>query len=270
MDHLSASQINLYLLCGLKYKFQYIDNLPKPFKSSALAFGSVFHSTLSWIHNQRMSGRDVTRETLYRIFDADWYCQKADTDIRYKEGEKELTLSLLGKEMLELYLLEPQKELKGSEVHFSVPLMHPVTKEKLGIDLEGFFDLIEADDTITEFNTTAQTMNQGDVDSHIQLSAYGYAFEKLFQKPAKGFKIVNFVKKKKPKIEVFETERTAVRYEEFFFLAKEVFKGILSKTFIPHTGYWCGDCEYGAICPLWKHLKRPEKKAVEKEYATPY
>jgi putative RecB family exonuclease len=260
MDHLSASQINLYLLCGLKYKYQYIDKLPKPFKPSALAFGSVMHSALSWIHDKRIKGEEVSLDMVYRIFESDWYVQKLDTEIRYKDYEQELILELLGKEMLDMYLQLPQKELKGSEVHFSVPLTDPLSKEKLPVNLEGFFDLIEADDTITEFKNTAVTMNQEDMNSHIQLTTYGYAFKALFQKPAKGFKVVNFVKKKKPKIEIFETQRNELHYQGFFFLAKSVLKGIETKIFTPRTGYWCKECEYASQCPLWLHLK--EEKAV--------
>jgi hypothetical protein len=259
MDHLSSSQINLYLLCGLKYKFQYIENLPRPFKSSALAFGSVIHSALSWIHDNRMQGEEVSLDMLYRIFDSDWYVQKLDTEIRYKDSEQELILELLGKEMLDLYLQLPQKKLKGSEIHFSVPLIDPVSKEKLPVNLEGFFDLIEADDIIAEFKTSAQTMNQEDVDSHIQLTAYGYAFKALFNKPAKGFKIVNFVKRKKPKIETFETQRNELHYQGFFFLAKSVLRGIQNKIFIPHMGYWCKECEYVFHCPLWMHLREHKR-----------
>jgi len=30
-DHISVSQINLFLMCPLKYRFSYIDGLPKLF-----------------------------------------------------------------------------------------------------------------------------------------------------------------------------------------------------------------------------------------------
>jgi len=252
MDHLSSSQINLYLLCGLKYRYQYVEKLPKPFRPSALAFGSVLHSTLSWIHKQEMNGRKVSPDMVLRIFDADWYSQKTDMEIRYKENERELGLTILGKEMLQLFLEEPRKPVKGTEVSFTVPLVNPRTKENLGINLEGFFDLIEADDTIVEYKTSATTINQSDVDNHLQLTAYGYAFEVLFGKPAKGFRIVNFVKNKKPKIVTTETERNNANYESFFFLVKEVLKAMKVGTFHPRPGYWCKDCEYRDVCPLWK------------------
>lgn len=159
MEYLSNSQIYLYMQCSLKYKFQYIDRLLKPFKSSGLAFGSAVHSAISWFHKEKMNGNGVTLERLYSILNADWYSQKLDTDIRYKNAEADMNLVVLAKEILGLYFQKPIKEIKGSEVHFAVPLINPSTGEDLGINIEGFFDLIEKDDTIVEFKTSKQTMN---------------------------------------------------------------------------------------------------------------
>jgi len=252
MDHLSSSQITLYLQCGLKYKYQYIDNLPKPFRPAALAFGSAFHSALAWLHEQRMRGNGVSLEMLYKIFDADWFTQKVDTEIRFKDGEQAMELGILGKEMLALYMREPQKKLQGCEVHFNVPLIDPVTGKSLEMDLEGFLDLVEADGTIVEFKTSAQSLSSSDLDGRLQFTAYSYAYEHLNRKPPRGIKIVNFVKAKKPRIAVVETKRTKADYIGFFFVVKEVLKGITSEVFFPRPGFWCKECEYAAICPLWQ------------------
>ena len=266
MDHLSSSQINVYMLCGLKYKFQYIENLPKLFKSSALVFGSAFHSALSWLYKEELAGRNVSVEMLYKIFDADWYSQKTDNTVRYKESETELALMNLGMEFLGLYFQQPRKKIKGTEVSFSIPFVDPATGETLPVNLDGFFDLIEEDNTIVDFKTSAQTMSQDDVDRHLQLTAYGYAFKVLHNKPAQGFRIVNFVKGRKPKIVKFETSRNEKDFEGYFYLAKEVLKGIQSSVFYPHPGYWCKDCEYAFLCPLWEgkvSLQIPELQHEE-------
>src|SRR4030042_5999101 len=183
MNHLSNSQINLYTQCSLKYKFQYVDELPKPFKSSGLAFGSAVHSALSWLNKQRMNGNSVSLERFYKIFDADWYSLKVENEIRYKAGEEEMKFTVLGKELLGLYFEEPYKKVKGTEIPFVIPIVNPQTGQRLGIDLEGVIDLIEEDDTITEFKTSAQMMDPKEVESHLQLTISSYAFEMLAQKP---------------------------------------------------------------------------------------
>ena len=122
IKHLSKSQINLYLDCSLKYKFQYVDKLPKAFKSSGLAFGTSIHSALEWLHKERLKGHSVSLEKVSKILEADWYGQKADAEIEYKNGESWEMLLLKGKEILNLYLSEPVKKIVAAEYPFEVPV----------------------------------------------------------------------------------------------------------------------------------------------------
>jgi len=220
IDHLSSSQISLYSLCSLKYRFQYVDKIPKIFKPSGLAFGSAIHSALSWLNKQRMNGNNPTLEKLFRIFNADWYSQNVDTEIRFKNGEDKNALSVMAKELLAQYFHSPYKKVEGSEIAFVLPLVNPGDGKRLGVDLEGFIDLLEEDDAIVEFKTSAQTANQSDIDSNIQLTTYSYAYEMLTQRAPRLIKLVNFVKTKKEEMEVdqyrfiYEVEMTADNIEE--------------------------------------------------------
>lgn len=150
-----------------------------------------------------------------------------------------------------MYFQQPAKELKGAEVAFTLPLVNPANGEKLGINLEGFIDLVEKDDTIVEFKTTYQTMGLKDAVDSIQLTAYSYAYETLYNKPPKALKIVNFVKNKKPKMVILETKRSKPDYQRFFHLAKQVLKGIRSQVFFPQLSFLCKDCEYEGQCKAW-------------------
>lgn len=252
MNHLSCSQMNLYLHCSLKYKFQYIDGLPKPFKSSAMAFGSTIHSALAWLHKQRMNGNDVSIDKLYRIFNADWYAQRIDTDIHYNNGETETGLTIMGKEMLSLYFVRPHREPLGAEVRFVLPLVNISTGEKLDVNLKGFIDLIEKDNTITEFKTSNQAMDQNSIDGHLQLTADSYAYEMLYRRPPGLLKLVDFVKTKRPTIITLETDRKKLDHQRFFYLAKQILKSIRSKIFFPRNSFMCKDCEYARSCKAWR------------------
>jgi hypothetical protein len=252
MSHLSNSQINLYSQCSLKYKFQYVDGIPKSFKPSGLALGSAVHSALSWLNKERMNGNSITLERFYRIFDADWYSLKAENEIRYKAGEGEMKLTVLAKELLGLYFEEPYKAVKGTEIPFVVPIINPQTGQRLPIELEGIIDLIEEDDTITEFKTSAQMMDQKEVEGHLQLTVYSYAYEMLAHRPPKLLRVVDFVKTKKPKMITLETKRCKADYQRFYFLAGQVLKGVQNRVFFPRTGFWCKDCEYGEYCRDWR------------------
>ncbi len=249
MDHLSSSQMNLYFQCSLKYRFQYIDKLPKPFKASGLVFGSAIHSAISWFHKNQLAGRQVPLEKLYSIFTADWYGQKVESVIRYKESETETAQMLLGREILNLYYHEPRKQVIGTEIPFTVPLVDRKSRESLGIKLEGFIDLLEENDSIVEFKTSVKTMDLKDVN--LQLTAYSYAYEMLYGKRPRNLRVVNFLKLKKPKMLSLEVKQGTVDHQRFFYLAKEALKGISSGVFFPRHSWWCDGCEYVEPCRGW-------------------
>ena len=252
MENISCSKMNLYLLCPLKFKFHYIDRLPKPFRPSALAFGGSLHATLCWLHRQRMNGGDVSVDKLYKIFDADWYAQKIGAKFRYKNGETETGLTIMAKEMLSLYFVRPHRKVRAAEQTFCVPFVNLVTGEKLLVNLEGVIDLIEETDSICEFKTSAQTMSQRDLDNHLQLTAYSYAYEMLYRRPPRTLKLIDFVQTKRPKIIPLEADTQKLDYQRFFYLAKQILKGIRSGVFFPRTSFMCKDCEYAKPCKTWR------------------
>lgn len=251
-DHLSKSQITLYLDCSLKYRFQYVDMLPKAFKSSGLAFGSSVHSALEWLHKEKLKGNQVSLEKVSKILEAHWYSQKADAEIEYKNGESWELLLLKGKEILNLYLGEPVKKIVAAEYPFEVPLINPTSGEALPVPIKGVMDLIEEGDTIGEFKTAAKSMDLQSLLNNLQLTIYAYAYQQLFKTEAKTLKVVNFIKNKSPKMETLETTRGPKDFERLFFLAREVLTGIRSNIFIPRFNFMCADCEYGAYCRDWQ------------------
>jgi len=133
-----------------------------------------------------------------------------------------------------------------------VPLINPSNGKGLGLNLDGFMDLIEDDDTIVEFKTSNQTMNQKDLNGNLQLTAYSYAYQFLYQKPPKLIKVVDLVKTKKPKIIALNTKREKKDYQRFFSLAIQILRGIQFRLFFPRQSFMCKDCEYEAQCREWK------------------
>jgi hypothetical protein len=51
---------------------------------------------------------------------------------------------------------------------------------------------------------------------------------------------------------VIETSREKKDYERFFYIAREVVKGINSGNFFPRPTFMCKDCEYGDLCKEWQ------------------
>ena len=81
-EAISVSQINLYLTCSLKYRFQYIDRLPRLVQSASLVFGSAMHKALEWLHKERRNGRTPPLDEVLRVFEADWHAQLLDAEVQ--------------------------------------------------------------------------------------------------------------------------------------------------------------------------------------------
>src|SRR5215470_19766484 len=99
-EAISVSQINLYRTCSLKYRFQYIDELPRLVRAAALVFGSAVHKTLEWLHKARKAGGQPRLEDLLRVFEADWHAQCLDGEVLFAEDASASQLLVKGKELL--------------------------------------------------------------------------------------------------------------------------------------------------------------------------
>src|SRR4029077_3284169 len=75
---ISVSQVNAYLACPLKYRFQYVDQIQRPWRVAAMAFGSSVHAAVEWSHRERLAGRPPGLSEVLRIFDGDWYAQNLE------------------------------------------------------------------------------------------------------------------------------------------------------------------------------------------------
>jgi putative RecB family exonuclease len=253
-EALSASSIQLYLTCSLKWRFQYIDRLPRFTLSANQAFGTAIHAALNWLHKERKKGRTPALAEMLQVFDADWYAQtqtEGNLKVQFDDDGDASLLAYKGKELLMQYYHLPSGQIRESEMHFTLPLVNPTTGEVLDVPLRGFIDLVE-DDAIVEFKAPQRAPPIADLPENIQLTTYSYAYEKLFGRPPREIRKVSLVRTKNPKIETQITSRDRRDYERLFHLGREVIKGIRAAVFIPNRGCWlCNDCEYDQDCREW-------------------
>lgn len=196
------------MCCPLKYRFQYVEELPKPFKPSGLAFGGAIHAAIEWYHKANRQGVKPPLEKVQKIFQADWYAQRTDSEIRYKDKETEEQLITKGNELLSLYYSVPLVNgVRATEYAFEVPIVNLKTDEILTLPLKGRIDLIEEGDAIGEIKTSSKKLDKHTLDNQLQLTAYGYAYRLLFGRFPKAYRVINLVKTKAPKIEALQTER---------------------------------------------------------------
>ncbi len=247
----SLSQIQTYLGCPLKYRFQYIDKIPKPWRASALAFGSSVHAAVEWFHKERLAGRSPPLLEVLKVFDADWYAQNMEPLV-FSERESKDSLTEKGGAMLQLYV-ESSNGSKPIAVEqpFELELADPETGEVLDVRLRGIIDLVEEGETLVELKTAGRTLEQGGLERHLQLSTYALVFF-LLRGSIPKLRLDMLLKTAKPRLERHQTSRSVEDLGWMARLIQQVALSITTEHFYPNPSWRCSECEYFAHCQAWR------------------
>jgi putative RecB family exonuclease len=253
---ISLSQVNAYLACPLKYRFQYVDKIPRPWRVAAMAFGSSVHSAVEWFHKERLAGRTPKLEEVLQVFDADWYAQNLEPLV-FSERESKDALAEKARAMLQLYV-ESVNGTKpvGVEEYFELDLADPETGELLDVRLRGVIDLIEEGETLVDLKTAGRTLEQGGLERHLQLSTYALAYL-LVHGRIPRLRLDMLLKTTKPRLERHETTRSVEVLGWTARLIQEVALAIQTEHFFPNPSWRCTECEYFAHCQRWRGWSPP-------------
>jgi putative RecB family exonuclease len=247
----SISQVNAYLGCPLKYRFQYVDKIPRPWRVAAMAFGSSVHAAVEWFHKERLAGRSPDLSQVLQVFDADWYAQNTEPLV-FSERESREGLAEKGRAMLQLYV-ESTNGAKPVAVEqwFELDLADPETGELLDVRLRGVIDLVEEGDVLVDLKTAGRTLESGGLDRHLQLSTYALAFL-LLRGQIPKLRLDMLLKTTKPRLERHETTRSLEDLGWTARLIREVSLAIETEHFFPNPSWRCTECEYFAHCQQWR------------------
>lgn len=248
---LSVSQVNTYLGCPLKYRFQYVDKIPRPWRVAAMAFGSSVHAAVEWFHKERLAGRNPELTQVVQVFDADWYAQNTEPLV-FSERESREGLAEKGLAMLKLYV-ESTNGAKPVAVEqpFELDLADPETGELLDVRLRGVIDLVEEGDVLVDLKTAGRTLESGGLERHLQLSTYALAFL-LLRGQIPKLRLDMLLKTTKPRLERHETTRSLEDLGWTARLIREVSLAIETEHFFPNPSWRCTECEYFAHCQQWR------------------
>ena len=251
MEPISISKVQAYLACPLKFKFEHVDKIPKPWRAAALAFGGSVHAALEWFHAERLAGRTPLLPSVLSIFDADWYAQNVEPLV-FPDRESRESLAEKGRELLRLYVEQSSTTPPiAVEAPFEVELADPMTGEVLDLTLRGRFDLLEEGEVLVDSKTAARTLDDRGIGQHLQLSAYALAYLLLRHRIPK-LRLDQLLKTKQPRIERHETARTVEDLAWTAHLIKRVAGSIASGHFYPNPSWRCSECEYFAHCQAWR------------------
>jgi DNA helicase II / ATP-dependent DNA helicase PcrA len=117
LTYVSYSQIDVYKTCPLKYKYQYILQVPSR-PHHAFSFGTTIHSVLQRFHQFQIKGMTPSLETLLHMYEqlfVDFgYESRQQRDLRFESGKKALA------KYYELYTKQFEGKPKNLEVKFKI------------------------------------------------------------------------------------------------------------------------------------------------------
>lgn len=251
LTSLSVTQVQAYLACPLKFRFQYVDGIPRPWRVAGMAFGSSIHAAVEWFQRERVVGRTPALADVVKIFDADWYAANLEPLV-FSDRESRDGLAEKGRAMLQLYL----EALNGTrpvavEQFFELDLTDPETGEIFDLKLRGIVDLVEEDGTLVDLKTAGRSMPQEDVDRHLQLSTYALgSFLKTGEVPKLRLDVL--LKTSRPRLERYTTSRSVRELAWTANLVGEVASAIQAEIFFPSPSWRCAECEYFQHCQAWR------------------
>jgi hypothetical protein len=247
----SASRLNTWLSCRLKFYFHYVRGIRKP-KTAALYVGTSVHAILRLWNKARWQRKPFTIETAQEQFETLWQTEQAKEKVRWDEGEepgeKRIAWSLL-----DLYLkqspIPPNEMAEGVEVSVEADL------SKHGLPrLIGIIDLIRAGGRIVDFKTVGQTPNDEKAihTNEVQLSGYSILYRDATGKVEGGRELHQLVKTKTPKLIVTQQGPMTPQQQTRLFRQMESYvAGLDRQDFVPSPGMQCSMCSFINECKRW-------------------
>ena len=262
--HLSHSQIFTYLSCSLKYRFMYVEARPPERVSIALPFGKSIHASLErYYRGLKEKGSKESLGVILNYFEhhINLELDRSEVPIIFKKETPDRDAVIdMGLGMLEAFYEE--MDLTGFEVvEIERPLsarLYTEDGQPTDLKLIGVLDLVLKDEAgriiAVDNKTASKPYAQATVDDDIQLTCYAYLLASnryVFPTADVHCRLDVLRKLKTPKLEHYQTVRTADQRRRFAKLASAVLAGIENKVFIPQPSWMCSDCPYQDACKAW-------------------
>ena len=239
--NLSASAIDTYESCPLKFRMGRIDGIPQNAKKPELTFGNIIHAALQRFHE---ADKDLTKDRILRLLEEEWKKGEFDYTVREEKFKEQ------GIHILSMYVdnitQSPPNVLKTEE-QFSFDIGH--------ITIRGAIDRLDkigGGIGIVDYKTSKSTSS---AKNNLQLAIYSMYLEQLDDPLLGGLPVeasLYFLRddEKPIRSHTFTSDQIATTKEKII----EVAAGIRNKDFSPKTGRHCDWCDYKALaCPAWEN-----------------
>jgi putative RecB family exonuclease len=249
ITHFSYSQLNTYLTCPLRYRFQYVELIPPAFTSAALVFGSAVHEAVAVYYQSRLEGDELRPDQMVDVYRETW---AGAEKVKFFNGDGEESQLEKARQMIEVFHrdMNPETRVLGVEEFFEVQLAKEVPP------FQGYIDLIEEDQdgrvTVADLKTASKKLADSAVHSNLQLTAYSLGAAALgFDPEQLTLRLDVVTKTKNPELVRYGTTRTECERERFVKLVRRVWAAIENNAFFPMADWHCAQCAWVGTCEKW-------------------
>jgi DNA helicase II / ATP-dependent DNA helicase PcrA len=233
---LSASDLDLYLTCPLKYKFTRVFGIPQE-STINQRFGILIHNVLERFHKEAGEGGEAGLERLMDLFEAGWRRSGFGT------SDDELQFRDRAREAMRLYW-ERESAAEGEPVWLERKFDIRIGPHYVRGRVDRVDRLADGSHELIDYKT-GERKSEADLESDLQLALYRLAAREAWgiEVGAGSYYYVLDADKVAAPIRPDDAERVERT-------VLEVGEGVLGQDFEPRPSPTvCGWCDYRLICP---------------------
>jgi putative RecB family exonuclease len=251
----SHTQLSIFEQCPQRYKFQYIDKIPKSWEQSIEAFvGSRVHEALQKLYDDLRCGKLHSLDSVLAYYQEQWRGNWSEGIRIFREGFSETDYRDYGSRGIENYYRRYHPFSQSQTLKTEFHLLLDVDGRE-NCKFQGYIDRLDRREDgvyeIHDYKTGANLPTQRNVDADRQLALYQIGLERCWNDVKRvdlvwhflGFD-VTLVSHRSPTELLELSKQTAARISEIE----------TCRDFPPVKSALCDWCEYRAQCPAWKHV----------------
>jgi hypothetical protein len=247
----SASRLQCWQQCRLKFYFKYVLSLPKR-PTASLHIGKVVHTVLQAWNMARWRGQAFNSELFKTLFEQDWQQRQAKSAIKWEDEGEENEQRNNTWTLLQTYFAETPIQANERPEAVEVPVEADLPE---GLPrLVGIIDLVRSGGRIVDFKTSGQTPapEKAEHVHETQLSCYSVLYRDATGKKESGIELHHLVKLKTPKVVITALGPMTETRQARLFRAMESYQdGLSRRDFVPSPGIHCSCCEFFNSCRAW-------------------